>query len=72
MRKKISFVVLTNSGSSAKQFCASRAALRWAAGLAVLFLGMSGYVAYDYLQLKRSSFHLVQRESELATKVSGQ
>lgn len=72
MRKKISFVVLTNSGSSAKQFCASWVTLRWAAGLAVLFLGVSGYIAYDYFQMKRSSFQLLQRESELATQVSSQ
>jgi murein DD-endopeptidase MepM/ murein hydrolase activator NlpD len=72
MRKKISFVVLTNSGSSAKQFCASRATLRWAAGLAVLFLSASGYVAYDYVQLKVSSVRLVQSESELTTLVTSQ
>jgi murein DD-endopeptidase MepM/ murein hydrolase activator NlpD len=72
MRKKISFVVLTNSGSSAKQFCASWVTLRWVAGLAMLFLCVTGYVAYDYIRMKHSSFQLVQRESELATLVSGQ
>jgi murein DD-endopeptidase MepM/ murein hydrolase activator NlpD len=72
MHKQISFVVLTNSGSSARQFCASRRTLRWAAGAAVLFLVVSGYVAYDYLRLKRSSFQLSQRESELTGLVTGQ
>jgi murein DD-endopeptidase MepM/ murein hydrolase activator NlpD len=72
MRKKISFVVLTNSGSPAKQFCTSRATLRWAAGLAALFFCFSSYVAYDYVQLKRSSSNLQQRESDLAELVTGQ
>jgi murein DD-endopeptidase MepM/ murein hydrolase activator NlpD len=72
MRKKISFVVLTNSGSPAKQFCTSRATLRWAAGLAALFFCFSSYVAYDYVQLKRSSSKLQQRESDLAELVTGQ
>jgi murein DD-endopeptidase MepM/ murein hydrolase activator NlpD len=72
MRKKISFVVLTNSGSPAKQFCTSRTTLLWAAGLAALFLCLGGYIAYDYVQLKRSSFQLQQRGSELAELVTGQ
>jgi murein DD-endopeptidase MepM/ murein hydrolase activator NlpD len=72
MRKKISFVVLTNSGSPAKQFCTSRAALRWAAGAAVLMLCLGSYVAFDYVQLKRRSLQLQQRESELAELAAGQ
>jgi murein DD-endopeptidase MepM/ murein hydrolase activator NlpD len=72
MHKKISFVVLTNSGSSARQFCASRTVLRWAAGLAVLFLAVSGYVAFDYFKLKRSSFLLMQRQSELVAMADSQ
>jgi murein DD-endopeptidase MepM/ murein hydrolase activator NlpD len=72
MRKKISFVVLTNSGSPAKQFCASRSTLRWAAVLAAAFLGVSGFVAHDYIQLKRGSLHLQKREAELSSILADQ
>ena len=72
MRKKISFVVLTNTGSPAKQFCASRSTLRWAAVLAAAFLGVSGFVGYDYVQLKRGSLHLQKREAELSSILADQ
>jgi murein DD-endopeptidase MepM/ murein hydrolase activator NlpD len=72
MRKKISFVVMTNTGSPAKQFCTSRATLRWAAATALLFVGLSSYIAYDYVQLKRSSIQLQQRQSELGELAAGQ
>ena len=72
MRKQISFVVLTNSGSPAKQFCTSRATLRSAALAVALFLGFSGYITYDYFHLKRSSLQLEQRETELSERVVSQ
>jgi murein DD-endopeptidase MepM/ murein hydrolase activator NlpD len=72
MRKKISFVVLTNTGSPAKQFCACRSTLRWAAALAAAVVGVSGFVGYDYVQLKRESLHLQQREAELSSTLAGQ
>jgi murein DD-endopeptidase MepM/ murein hydrolase activator NlpD len=72
MRKKISFVVLTNTGSPAKQFCASRSTLRWAALLAAAFMGVSGFAAYDYVQLKRTSLHLQKREVELSSVLAAQ
>lgn len=72
MHKKISVVVLTNSGSAAKQFCTSRRTLRWAAGFAAVVVGLCGYVAYDYVQLKRISLQLKQRESETAGLLAGQ
>jgi len=72
MRKKISFVLLTNTGSPAKQFCASSSALRWVAVLAAAVMGVIGYVGYDYVQLKRASLHLQQREAELSSMLAGQ
>jgi len=72
MHQKISFVVLTNSGSPAKQFCTARSTLRGAAVAAALILCLGSYVAYDYVQLKRRSLQLQQRESELAELATGQ
>jgi len=72
MRKKISFLVLSNSGSPAKQFCASRSTLRWAAVLAAAFIVVTGFVGYDYVRLKRASLHLQQREAELSGMLAGQ
>jgi murein DD-endopeptidase MepM/ murein hydrolase activator NlpD len=72
MRKKVSFVVLTNTGSPAKQFCASRSTLRWAALLAAAFIGVSGFVGYDYVQLKRASLYLQKHEAELSSILAGQ
>ncbi|MCU0539964.1 MAG: M23 family metallopeptidase [Desulfobacterales bacterium] len=65
MRKKISFVVLTQNGAAARQFCMSRSVLRWLLALAVGFAGAGAFVAIDYVQLKRAALHLEQREAEL-------
>ncbi len=64
MRKKISLVVLTNSGAAAKQFCASRATLRWMAVLAGVLLGLSCLMGYDYLRLKTGERQVQQRDQE--------
>jgi murein DD-endopeptidase MepM/ murein hydrolase activator NlpD len=72
MRKRISFVVLTNSGSPAKQFCAARATLCWIAGLAVVFLGLSGCLVYDYFRLKTGALLIAQRDQELSGILAGQ
>ncbi len=72
MRKTISLVVLTNSGSAAKQFRVSRGALRGAAVLAVVLLGMSGFLINDYLRLKTGERHVEQRDQELSGKLASQ
>jgi hypothetical protein len=72
MKKKVSLVIFTDAGSSAKQFCASRSTLRWAAVLAAAFMAVSGFVGYDYIQLQRESLHLQQREAELSSMLAGQ
>jgi murein DD-endopeptidase MepM/ murein hydrolase activator NlpD len=66
MRKKISLVVLTGSGSAARHFCASRATLRWLAALALVALGLGGGLVYDYLRLKTGAALVVQRDQELS------
>jgi murein DD-endopeptidase MepM/ murein hydrolase activator NlpD len=72
MRKKISIVVLTNSGSPARQFCISRSALGWVAGLAAVFLGLSSHFVYDYLRLKTGVLAIEQRDQELSGILAGQ
>jgi hypothetical protein len=72
MKKRVSILVLTNTGSPAKQFCASRSTLHWAAVLAAVFMGVSVFVGYDYVQLKRASLHLQQREVKLSSMLAGQ
>jgi murein DD-endopeptidase MepM/ murein hydrolase activator NlpD len=72
MRNKISLVVLTGSGSSAKQICTSRSTLRWLAGAALIASGLLAFVVYDYVQLKHSDFALRLRETEMSGRLSGQ
>jgi murein DD-endopeptidase MepM/ murein hydrolase activator NlpD len=72
MRKTISLVVLTNFGSAAKQFRASRATLRGMAFAVFVLLGLGGFVTYDYLRLKTSESHLVLRGQELSTVLASQ
>jgi murein DD-endopeptidase MepM/ murein hydrolase activator NlpD len=70
MPKKISFLVLNHSGSPAKQFCASRATLRWIGALTVLAATAVGFMAYDYWNLKRGALALERREGELVALLS--
>lgn len=72
MRKKISFVILTNSGSPAKQFRTSRSTLIWIVGVVLIALGFSGYIGYDYYRLRNSSFLLQLRDEELSSVISSQ
>jgi len=55
MRNKISFLILSNSGTAAKQFSASKLVLRLTGGLVCLLLAGFGYIVYDYLALKREA-----------------
>jgi murein DD-endopeptidase MepM/ murein hydrolase activator NlpD len=72
MRNKVSFVVLTGSGTHAKQFCASRRVLHWLAGAALIASGLLAFVVYDYIQLRHSAAALRLRETEMTGKLSGQ
>ncbi|MCU0558760.1 MAG: M23 family metallopeptidase [Desulfobacterales bacterium] len=72
MKKKISFVILATTGSAAKQFCLSRAALRWWVVVAVGLIGSSAFVGADYVRLKRDALQLAQREAELSGLLASQ
>jgi murein DD-endopeptidase MepM/ murein hydrolase activator NlpD len=70
MRKKISFVVLSNSGAPAKQICASKTTIRLVGFFLVACLIFSGYVIYDYFQLKKTTLHLKNREIHLTGELT--
>jgi murein DD-endopeptidase MepM/ murein hydrolase activator NlpD len=70
MRKKISFVVLSNSGAPAKQICASKASIRLVSVLIVACLISFGYVVYDYFQVKQTMMHLQTRAVHLTNELS--
>ena len=53
MRKKISLVILSNSGASVKQLTISKAFLK---GFAIFCLVAFGVLSYDYYTLKATSF----------------
>jgi len=72
MRKTISLVVLTNSGSAAKQFRASRATLGAIAVIASSVLCLGGFLAYDYLHLKTGARYVAQRDQELSALLASQ
>ncbi len=65
MRKKISFVVLSNSGSSIKQFTISATFLR----LSILaFLICIGIFTYDYYSLKTAGIDTLERDIRIANQ----
>jgi murein DD-endopeptidase MepM/ murein hydrolase activator NlpD len=70
MRKKISFVVLSNSGAPAKQMSASKASIRLVGVFILACLISVGYVVYDYFQLKQTMVHLQTRASHLTNELS--
>ena len=65
MRKKISFVVLSNSGSSIKQITISATFLR----LSILaFLICIGIFTYDYYSLKTAGIDTLERDIRIANQ----
>ena len=69
MRKKISFVVLSNSGAPAKQMSASKAAIRLVGVFILACLISVGYVVYDYFKLKQTMAYLQTRASHLTNEL---
>jgi murein DD-endopeptidase MepM/ murein hydrolase activator NlpD len=69
MRKKISFVVLSNSGAPAKQICASKTSIRLVSVFIIACLISVGYVIYDYFQLKQSMENLQTRAVHLTNEL---
>jgi murein DD-endopeptidase MepM/ murein hydrolase activator NlpD len=70
MRKKISFVILSNSGAPAKQVCASKASIGLVSVFVSACLIFFGYVVYDYFQLKQTTAHLKTREIHLTSELT--
>ena len=70
MRKKISFMVLSNSGAPAKQICASKTSIRLAGVFILACLALIAFIVYDYIQLKRTTAHLQVREVSLTNELS--
>ena len=70
MRKKISFVILSNTGAPAKQISASRASIRLIGIFVVVCFVLFGYVVYDYYNLKHTTERLHQRETTLVAQLS--
>jgi murein DD-endopeptidase MepM/ murein hydrolase activator NlpD len=69
MRKKISFVVLSNSGAPAKHICASKTAIRLVGVFLSACLIFLGFIVYDYIQLRRTTEHLQAREVHLTNEL---
>ena len=69
MRKKISIVLLSNSGAPAKQICASKSSLRLVSVFLVACLIFLGYIIYDYFQLKKTTLQLKDREIHLTSEL---
>jgi murein DD-endopeptidase MepM/ murein hydrolase activator NlpD len=69
MRKKISFVVLSNSGAPAKQICASKTSICLVSVFLTACLIFFGYVIYDYFQLRETTVHLKNRETQLTSEL---
>lgn len=72
MRKKISFVILSNSGAPAKQVCTSKNVIYSIVLSTVVFLAGIGYFGYDYYKLKRSSSQIKQRGADIAAQMNHQ
>ncbi|UCF95398.1 MAG: M23 family metallopeptidase [Desulfobacterales bacterium] len=69
MRNRISFVILSNSGLRIKQVNTSKMAIRLMAVFFFCGLISGGYVIYDYLRLKRTSFDLQKRETHVSRQL---
>ena len=70
MRKKISFVILSNTGAPAKQICASRASIRLIGLVVVVCLAVFGYVVYDYYNLKHTTEKLQLRDVTISAQLN--
>lgn len=69
MRNKISILILSNSGTAAKQFNASKLTLRLAGGIICLMLAGFGYIVYDYFNLKQQSRLISSKASQIASEL---
>ncbi len=70
MRKKISFVILSNTGAPAKQICASKTSIRIFGVILIAGLFLFGYGIYDYYHLKLATAELQLREGTLSSQLN--
>ena len=70
MRKKLSFVILSNTGAPAKQISASRASIRLIGLVVVACLAAFGYVVYDYYNLKHTTEKLQLRDVTISAQLN--
>ncbi len=70
MRKKLSFVILSNTGAPAKQICASKTSIRIFGVILLACLFVFGYGIYDYYNLKRATAELQLREATLSSQLN--
>ena len=69
MRKKISFVILSNSGAPAKQISASRTAIRLFCVAILVCLCGAGYVLWDYVKLRQAATRLRLSENTISSQL---
>jgi murein DD-endopeptidase MepM/ murein hydrolase activator NlpD len=70
MQKKVSFMILSNTGSPVKQVTTSKTTIRL---FFTLFLSCAlflGFVVYDYVNLKRTAMRLQTREDKLSDQMT--
>jgi len=70
MRKKISFVIVTDSGTSAKQFSTTRLAIGLIGILLLAGLGVVSYIVHDYCRLRQTNARLEKREKFIGIQMS--
>ena len=69
MQKKISFVILGNSGAPAKQICTSKSSLLLFGFILMGIIAAFGYIVYDYYNLRGASFQLQKRELHISSQL---
>ncbi len=70
MRKKVSFVILSNTGSPVKQFTTSKTTIRLVLTFVFLCAAFVGFVGYDYVDLKQNAVGLQKREDRLCGQMT--
>jgi murein DD-endopeptidase MepM/ murein hydrolase activator NlpD len=70
MRKKLSFVILSNTGAPAKQVCISKASIRLFCLAVFVCLALVGYVVYDYYNLKHTTERLQLSEVTISAQMN--
>jgi septal ring factor EnvC (AmiA/AmiB activator) len=70
MQKKVSFMILSNTGSPVKQITTSKTTIRL---FFTVFLSCAlalGFIVYDYVNLKRTAMRLQTREDKLSVQMT--